>query len=485
MRKRWIVASGILTLALIIGGGAEAQVNTCADAGGTQHIVDTAPEATAIGAQGYKNLDCHLIIQVSITPIPTTVLKLEADDITIDPAGGPTPGTSVDIINNNAQSVLELNADQTDINISEARLKAHKLLRIVCSGLAPPCDLIVRLSELVATLDFAAPAPGFGDVKMIIAGDIDIQTSTVHGGARLEMSATYGGLTLLCTPGGGGCKDPVTESNVSVQLCGTCPPGDTCPPDPRVPPAIFPCSVTFPTGGDLQAVCTQAPGVSCDGGSVEKRFTACEDINITGSTITSVEHMTFETKGFKQNGDKCDGKLRAAGANLTAESVVTTIAGDGTAPSIDLSDATINTTAHTTITAQPPATGAATGCPAAGAGYPANVCVNANGALVQASNIIMTAASGNGVIDLCGTAAAVAANPPTRPPQVAGATLINDLGTDNATYNADTTPPFSRIVGAVETILNGTAECTAVGKFGAYTDCTGVGGSCPPGIIDP
>jgi len=475
MRKRWIVTLGALALMLAIGGWAEAvPVNTCT-AG--VHRVSAEGSAVAIGANGYNNPACHLIIDVSITPIPLTTLALSAHDITIDPAGGPTPGVVVEIVNNNPQSVIQLNADETDITISEAHIKAHKLLRIVCTtgvGL-PDCNLIVRLSELVATFDFAAPAPGFGDVKIIVDGNVDIQTSTVHGGARVEVTAKYGFITLLCAGGGDSdCKDPVPSK--AVELCGTCPAETTCPPTPRVAPAVFPCDVTFPTAGDLTAVCFPTPpGVRCNGGSVEKRFSACGDITITGSTITSVEHMTFETKGLKRNGDQCDGHWLAAGATLTAESIVANIKGDGTSPSIDLSNATLNTSAHITITA-------GSECPSPLAAYPANVCINANGASIQASNIIMTADTNTGVIDLCGTAAADTTQVPTRPPQAVGATLINDVGADFPTFNGDSTPPYISA-----TVLNGIAECGALvpAKFGAYIDCTGPGGSCPPGVIDP
>jgi hypothetical protein len=207
--------------------------------------------------------------------------------------------------------------------------------------------------------------------------------------------------------------------------------------------------------------------VKCNGGSKEKRFTAQGDIDITGTTLTSIDHITFTSK---------TGRLLASGANLTSgDSIVFAIKGDGTSPSIDLSNATITTATHTTITA-------GSECPLASLVYPANVCINANGALIQASNIIMTADSNTGVIDLCGTAAADASQAPTRPPQAVGATLINDVGADFSTFNGDSTPPYLS-----PTVLNGTGECAALvpSKFGAYIDCTGPGGSCPPGIIDP
>ncbi len=475
MRKQWIAALGILVLALAIGGWAEAvPVSTCADAAGTEHIVDTVPEAAAIGTNGYDNNACHLKIQISI-PVTVTVLTMTASDISIV---GPDPASLsglVEIINNAAASETSLIAEHTNIVISEASIKAHKKLVLQCKGAAPleptgDCNITSDLSELIASLNFGPPpSGGSGDLHIRAIGHVDIQTTSVHGAGRLEITSSNGSLTLLCQAGEGGCKDPLVSST-SVELCGTCPPGDTCPPDPRVPPAVYPCTTTFPAAADLKAVCIKTPGVKCNGGSVEKRFTAKGDINITGSEISAIEHMTFDSKA---------GRLLASGAKLTAESLVFQIRGNGTSPSIDLSNAMLNTSAHITITAYP-AVGPNTGCPPAPA-----VCINTNGLVMQASNVVMTANNSNGVIDLCGTAAAVSADPPTIPPQAAGATLINDLGTDFSTINGDSTPPFSRIVAGVETILNGAAECTALAKFGAYIDCSGPGGSCPPGIIDP
>jgi hypothetical protein len=461
MRKRWIVTLGMLALALAIGGWAEAAENECNNPNPGELRVSVAVSATAanIGLNDYDNPNCHLIIDQDIQAAASnTSLLLRASDITI---------TGAEIRNDDAAGEIRLIAQHTDINITNSRVKAHKLLSIICNGINPPCDLNVSGSELVATFDFANPGPGSGDLKIVVKGDINIQTSTVHGGARTEMTATFGGITLLCGPVGGGCQDPFVSSTAAT-LCDKNPP-------PGAGLEDFPCSVTFQTREDLRGVCFPVSEGQCDGGSVEKRFTACLDINITGSTITSVEHMTFETKGIKQDGTKCDGGLLASGANLSSsiDSVVINIVGNGTSPSIDLSDAAINAFTHATITAQGPATGAATGCPDKTAAYPANVCINANGAAIQASNIIMTAASNNGVIDLCGTVAPNPALASTRPPQAAGVTAINDLGADFPTFNGDTTPAFSHVDGAlVETVLNGAVECGALSLFPATIDST-------------
>ena len=445
MRKRWIVALGMLALALAIGGWAEAvAVSSCDQNAGTKHIVSVAGSAAAIGANGYDNTNCDCIIDVSI-PVTVNPLTIRCHDISIL---GPDPASAsgkVEIINNAANSQTTLTATKTDMVISEASLKAHKTLRLVCQGTLPDCNITSDLSELIAALDFANPQAG-GDLFIIAEGSVDIQTTTTHGGNILEITAKKGSLTLLCQPGGdNGCRDPVLSSK-AVELCGTCPPGDTCPPDPRVAPTIFPCDVMFPTGADLTAVCFPTPpGVACNGGAKEKRFTAQGDINITGSEISAIDHVTFTSKG---------GRWLAAGTKLTAESVVAVIKGDGTSPSIDLSNASITTSAHTSITA-------GSMCPA----LPAT-CVLAQGVDITASNIIIAANSNNGRLDLCGTADATLPGPPL------GATVIVE-SSGLPTFNGDSTRPYSRIVAAFETILDSTTDCPAL--FGASIN----------GVIDP
>lgn len=434
MRKQWCAALGIFVLALATGGWAEAAENECNNPNPGELRVSVAVSATAanIGLNDYDNPNCHLIIDQNITAAAgNTSLLLRASDITIE--GG------AQIINNDAAGEIRLLAEHTDINITNSKVKAHKLLSIICSGVTPPCDLNVSGSELVATFDFASPGPGSGDLKIVVKGDINIQTSTVHGGARTEMTATFGGITLLCGPVGGGCQDPLLSSTAAA-LCDTIAPAGLGPED-------FPCNVVFNTPDDIRAVCFPVSEGQCDGGSVEKRFTACLDINITDSTITSVEHMTFETKGIKQDGTKCDGRLLASGANLSSsiDSVVINIVGNGTSPSIDLEDATINSSTHTSITA-------GAGCPVKVAPLDAtDICINLNSAAITASNIIVTANTGNGVIDVCEA-------------------TLNDAGADFSTLNGDTTPPFSKINGGgLETILDDAAECAAVLGKGAGT----------------
>jgi hypothetical protein len=403
MRTRWTVALGMLALVLAIGGWAEAvPVNTCLDTGNTQHIVDTALEAADIGANGYNNPACHLIIQVSITPI-TDPLSITAQAITVDPAGGPTPAVDVEIINSAASSVTTLSATGGNIEITNGILKAHKTLRLVATG-----DIITRLSELVAAADFGPPPTGLGDLIIKANGSVDIQTTAVHGGGILEVRARDGTITFICGGEVNGCRDPLLSSK-AVELCGTCPPGDTCPPDPRVAPTIFPCNVTFDTQDELREVCFPVPpGVQCDGGLREKRFEANGNIDFTGTTLTSKQHITVTSN---------NGNFLAAGATITVtnDRLKVDVKGDGTSPSVDISDAVINTGTDTTILV-------GTGGP-----LPPAICINANGATINASNIVMRCNSCNGVIDVCN------AN-------------LDDAGADFPTLNCDSTPPYNGTV---------------------------------------
>jgi hypothetical protein len=99
---------------------------------------------------------------------------------------------------------------------------------------------------------------------------------------------------------------------------------------------------------------------------------------------------------------------------------------------VDISDAVINTGTDTTILV-------GTGCIAPVLPLdPADTCINANGATINASNIVMRANFGNGVIDVC------EAN-------------LNDFGADFPTLNGDSTPPYDANPNVVDTA----AECTA------------------------
>lgn len=398
MRKRWIAALGIFVLALAIGGWAEAApVNTCV-AG--QHIVDTGPEAADIGANGYSNGACELIIQVTI-PVTVTTLALTADKITIDPAGGPTPAVDVEIINNAVASEIFLSATTVpggDIVINNGILKVHKLLRFNAAE-----DVIVRDSQLIAATVFGPPPSGLGgDFRITAGGNIDIQTTATHAGAIMEFIAD-GGITFICAGGGNGCQDPLLSSK-AAELCDTVAP-------PGLGLEDFPCSVNFPTAASIRGVCFPVPpGVQCDGGSKEKRFLARNgDIDIHGTTLTSAKHITFTTE---------NGNLLGAGANLTSTDDRIVFKIEGT---IDLSGATLNALKDIRV--------ASTTCPAAPA-----VCVDLSFSTVTAEDIVVVTPSNSGIIRLCGA-------------------THDDLGADFPTYNGDSTPPYNG------TVLEDAVEC--------------------------
>lgn len=348
MGKQCTAALGTLVLALAIGGWAEAvPVNTCV-AG--QHIVDTGPEAADIGANGYSNGACELIIQVTI-PVTVTTLVLTADKITIDPAGGPTPAVDVEIINNAVASEIFLSATTVpggDIVINNGILKAHKLLHLFAKD-----DITARESELIGALNFGPPPSGVsGDLFITAENNVDIQTTTVHGAGIGEFLAKAGNLTLICGGGGAGvCRDPLLSSK-AAELCDTVAP-------PGLGPEDFPCSVNFPTAASIREVCFPVPpDVQCNGGNKEKGFTG-KNITVKGR-ITANDHMEFFAKG---------GRVIAEEADLKAES-------------IDIF---------------------ASGCPdVVGSPDPSETCINANSAKMTAdTHITMSAASGAGLIDVC------------------------------------------------------------------------------------
>ncbi|WP_337286646.1 hypothetical protein [Candidatus Methylomirabilis sp.] len=411
MRKQWIAALGILVLALAIGGWAEAApVQTCLDTGNTEHIVDTAPEAAAVGAGGYFNTDCHLIIKTSLTGVVATKLLLYAGSITIMGPDVLAPPNPVSVDNETPNSELEIAAKKGNITIFEASIKARTKVVVRCQ--TSNCMIDVDDSELIASITkTTAFAPPFvGDLFLLAQGDIDSQTSTLFGLNKFVIISYHGNVTVSC-PGGSvsGCQDPVVSSR-AVELCGTCPLGAVCPPDPRGLPLVFPCTVTFATQDDISDVCFKdRPGVTCGGGGSEGRIQARKKIDLHGSTIKVISHLTIQSTGG------CPAPL----------------------PLNPAPDPTPN---------------------------PTTVCINLEGALLVADDLVIlansSAGANSGVIDLCGAEAANAALAPNKPPQAAGATVLEDTG-GVSTINGDTAPPWSRIVGGVETIFNGDAECAA------------------------
>jgi hypothetical protein len=390
----------MLAMTLAIGGWAEAVENACPVGG-----ISTVPGlAAAIGANSYSNNACDLIIDETI-PVTVISLGITARSITIS---GP-----VSIINDTSPaSEVRLTAAGPGalgfIVINQGIVKAHKLLNLTATG-----DITVSGSQLIAASIFGPPPSGTGDLRINAGGNLDIQGTSVFGGSILEF-VVDGSITFICEGDGNGCQDPLLSSK-AVELCGTCPPGDTCPPDPRVPPAVFPCTVNFPTDQDLREVCfPSGDQPDCGGGGKECRFLARNgDIDIHGTTLICTKHISFAAD---------NGNLLGAGATVTSTTDRIAFVIHGT---VDLEGATL-TAVNDTILIR------STLCPAAPA-----VCVDLDLSTVTAKNIVVATPGSDGIISLCGA-------------------THQDIGADEPTYNGDSTPPYNGTV-----LDEAPAECAA------------------------
>jgi hypothetical protein len=396
MTARWSVILGAVALIVSIAGWTEAApVNTCADSAGTEHIVDTALEASAIGANGYSNGACKLIINTSITPITINPLIIEAGAIEIKGPDVLVAGQRVEIIHPVGGGVIRIRTSGTgNIDIEEATIKATNLVRISCPTF--PCAITIKLSELIASSTLAFGGPG-GRLEVNGQGPVDVQTTTVWGGEFVNIVSGKSTVTFICRPGEGGCKDPTT-SGVLSQLLHQGGPA-TCADQFA---ASQPCTVTFPTAADVKAVCIQAPGVQCGGASGEFHIIAELDIHIEGSQIDALHTFRIISN---------NGRLFAANAQLTATTFTIGIKGDGTSPSIDFSNASLIASENVRITA-------GSNCPAAPA-----ICILLDGATVEGQEINIQADNTNGVVSLCGA-------------------TLDDFGSDDPSVNGDSTHPF-------------------------------------------
>jgi hypothetical protein len=208
------------------------------------------------------------------------------------------------------------------------------------------------------------------------------------------VQSTNSDITLICKTQDTACVDPTrpagTPGGVVEAACG-------------LPPA-FPCTVTFQDSSELKGVCIGAPGVKCNGGHKEKRFTATNGtINIEGGRIDSIEHMTFTAKEFK-----------GAGSTLTGESIVIKVTGK-----VDVTDAEYTTDLQLNISS-------GTGCAAA------TECITAKGFKGVGLPIVMTARGGASIINLCKSAIDQAD--------------LNQPGTGLPKLNNDATSPYPATV---------------------------------------
>jgi hypothetical protein len=413
MRRQWIAVAAVLfAIALVATAPAQALDFTDDNCAENPFVVDTTPEAQRV-ANGYNCPTVDLTIRTLQNPpavvITDAVLPIIAKSITIDGTDVLDPGQRIDLVIDLPGSRLSVIASNGSINIDNASLKVHDILKLECNGSVPvDCTITVDLSDLIASQSFA-PLAGPGDVHIDARGQITITNTNTHGGARLEVQSINGGITFLCGGAGNvGCLDPLT-SGVAALLC---PNGFPCP-APGDPP------ITFPTAADLKAVCfPQGDAVICNGGSVEKRFQAKGDIDVTGSTITSIEHMSFNSS---------NGVFKGAGAVLTSgDNIRIDVRGKTTELSVNLIGATITTGKNTIVLADV--------CQAAPA-----VCIDASNSDLEGLEINIEAQHGNGVVRLCGA-------------------TLNDLGADFPRVNGDANPNDGAN-GYEPNVLDTGAEC--------------------------
>jgi hypothetical protein len=400
------IAVVLLVTALGFTGLAEALDFSDDNCAQNPFVVQTAADAQRV-ANGYSCPFVDLTIRTLQNPpgvvITDPTLPIIAKSITITGPDVLDPGQKIDLVIDLPASRINLIAQNGNIDVSQASIKVHSILKLECNGSVPAdCTITVDGSDLIASQSFV-PLAGPGDIHIDARGQITITNTNTHGGARLEVQSINGGITFLCGGAGGGCQDPLT-SGVAATLC----------------PGGFPCTVNFPTAADLRAVCIQADQVTCNGGSVEKRFQAKGDIDVTGSTITSIEHMSFNSS---------NGVFKGAGATLTSgDNIRIDVRGSTTGLSIDLNGAAITTGRNTIVRT--------TRCPAAG------VCIDADDADIEAQNITMEAANSNGLISACDA-------------------TFNDLGSDFARLNDDGQPSYDK------NVLDTVAECAPKGPLQA------------------
>jgi hypothetical protein len=297
-------------------------------------------------------------------------------------------------------------------------------LRFSCS--TNDCAFTSTQSDIVTATDFANPVAG-GVITFNIGGPIDIRTTNLHGGDSIEMESRTSSITLLCGGESIPCKDPNLAPIPQVVL-------DQCTVG-GVPPIIFPCNLTLPDSAALRSVCIGDVAVECNGGHKEKRFTAFTFIDITGSRISSIEHVTFTCK--QQD-------LRGAGAIIDAEQINIRCQGK-----VDLRASQLTSTTSILATSGP-------NCPRApgtfGAGDPGATepCLDAHGTndpttttQMTGKPLTLTSNNGNTQVDVCQGIYTVPGsgfpklNNDTTPPYPASV-----LATDGQCGGAGTAPVF-------------------------------------------
>ena len=424
MRKALTRIVGCTALLLACVGTAGADDSDCPAPG--LFVVDTDSEAQMV-ANGFNCPAVDLVVKFSLSApggpgIPVQKLNIEVASFTCESPNPADPTQRIQIVNDLPASELQITARVGDIRANNCALKAHKLVRFSCPS--PGCTFDADFSELVAANDFANPDEG-GTVFFTIRGPVDIRTTVLHGGDMVEVKSIDSSVTIICTGSGGACKSPLDPPvpDIVKAACGD--------------PPSFPCKILLPTAEALVGVCFPEVAVTCNGGHKEKRFTAGTFLDLTGSLITSDEHVTF-TCG---TANPAQGELRAKGATFLFDSLFVKCPGK-----IDISDATLAMVKNLNLG------GVGAQCPAGA------TCVDASGASITAKPLIITAKNGQRIVDVC------------------GATLTTLPGNTFPKLNSDTVPSYDT------NVLDTTAECGAKGpaKFvnGLGTTTCASSGNC-------
>ena len=286
MKKLWIAACCSLLLALgVVPASANTADDNCAE---NPLIVDdgpNGPKAVRV-ANSYICPGVTLEIRTSLN-VTDSSLQITAKEILIEPLppNDPAdPAQRVMIINDlGGGSSTRIRAAAGNVIFNGAVVKAHDLLNISCGG--ANCLFQSDQSEIIAAANFTNPKAG-GSLY-IFAAKVDIETTITHGGDHFEITASNGDIKLICKVGGDtACKDPTvgTPPDIIAAQCGN--------------PIQYPCNPTFNNAAELKSVCIGTGGDKpCNGGYKEKRFTATGDIDITGSSITAIDHITFNSGG--------------------------------------------------------------------------------------------------------------------------------------------------------------------------------------------
>ena len=202
MRNHWFIAALILGLALGAASRVDAAVQTGCDANG-EFIVDNVVNPASSIADGYLNKTCNLKIMINATTpmdvvVTPAVVNWKATAKSITLLGNGT--NQLTLINTLANSKVQLLAQNGNIFIQFATVKAKDLLNFDCSGTLCRVDIddsIIIASHSLDVFNIPGdPGSGFstnGDININTVGEIDVQRSTVWGGAGLHWNSKQAG----------------------------------------------------------------------------------------------------------------------------------------------------------------------------------------------------------------------------------------------------------------------------------------------------